>query len=165
MTQIGGTGLSTSEEIRNRFLHLTGLREVELVEERAGPETFLRFEVGQDAPLYRHALAIIDRELSPDNEFRGRLSLKASKEKYKLNSQETDLLSSLIKRSLRVTSEQLSEDLIIDFVPFRGREEQTITQPANHVILGRRGVGKSSLVLLGVRRLTSSGHRCTITTT
>ncbi len=67
-------------------------------------------------------------------------------------------LRSLITRSLRVTSDQLSEDLVIQFVPFRAREEQTITQPANHAILGRRGVGKSSLVLLGVRRLLASGH-------
>src|SRR6266446_3342880 len=68
-------------------------------------------------------------------------------------------LRSLITRSLRVTSDQLSEDLVIQFVPFRAREEQTITQPANHAILGRRGVGKSSLVLLGVRKLLSIGHR------
>src|SRR6266851_1375421 len=159
MTPNHGPSLTTVDGIRARFLHLTGLSDVELVEESAGPETFLRFAVGQDAPLYHHALAIINRELSADNKFRGRLSLKASKAKYKLSSKETELLRSSITRSLRVTSDQLSQDLIIEFVPFRGREEQTITQPANHAILGRRGVGKSSLVLLGVRRLSSSGHR------
>jgi hypothetical protein len=150
--------LPATEAIRFRFLQLTGLNDVKIVEERAGPEVFLRFEVGEDAPLYRHALAIVDRELDPQNAFHGRLNLKILKEKYKLHSRETELLRSLITRSLRVTSEQASDDLKVDFVPFRGREEQTIAQPANHIILGRRGVGKSSLVLLGVRRLTVSGH-------
>lgn len=148
----------TPEQIRTKFLDLTGLADIELVDERIGPEHFLRFKVGQDAPLYRRALEIIDREIGLESEFHGRLSLKATKEKYTLASAETDLLRSLITRSLRVTSGQLSEDLIVEFVSFRGREEQTITQPANHVILGRRGVGKSSLILLGVKKLLASGH-------
>jgi len=156
MSQNSLFGTLTPEGIRKRFLELTGLSDVDLHQEIAGLEVFLRFKVGQDAPLYRQAIAIIDRELGQDHEFHGRLSLKVSKEKYALFSRETDLLRSLITRSLRVTSGQLSGDLIVEFVPFRGREEQIITQPANHVILGRRGVGKSSLILLGVRRLWGS---------
>ncbi len=158
MNSNGSVHVAASEAIRTRFLQLTGLNDVGIVEEKAGPEVFLGFEVGQDAPLYRHALAVIDRELGPSDPFHGRLSLKVLKEKYNLHSKETDLLRSLIARSLRVTSGQLSEDLVVEFVPFRGREEQTITQPANHVILGRRGVGKSTLILLAVRRLSASGH-------
>jgi hypothetical protein len=159
MSPNGTSGLETRDGIRERFLHLTGLSEIEVIEETAGPEPFLRFLVGQDAPLYRHVLTVIDGELPPSSQYKGRLSLKPSKQKYKLDSKETDLLRSLITRSLRVTSEQVSGELIIKFVPFRGREDQTITQPANHVIQGRRGVGKSSLVLLGVRKLLSTGHR------
>jgi hypothetical protein len=152
MSPNGNSGVGTRDGIRERFLHLTGLSEIEVIEETAGPERFLRFLVEQDAPLYRHVLTRIDGELPPDSVYKGRLSLKPSKHKYRLDSKETDLLRSLITRSLRVTSEQVSGELIIEFVPFRGREEQTITQPANHVILGRRGVGKSSLVLLVVLR-------------
>lgn len=150
--------LASTEQIRTRFLDLTGLTDVEVSKERIGPEVFLRFKVGRDTPMYRRALATIDHELGPESEFHGRLSLKSAKKKYSLVSQETDLLRSLITRSLRVTSDQATEDLVVEFVPFRGREEQTIAQPANHAILGRRGVGKSSLILLGVRRLSSPGH-------
>ena len=151
--------LASVDEIKSKFLDLTGLTDIRLVEERSGPEVFLGFQVAQDAPLYRRALAIIDREIGIESKFHGRLILKVSKEKYTLVSKETDLLKSLITRSLRVTSGQITEDLTVEFVPFRGGEEQTIIQPANHVILGRRGVGKSSLILLGVRRLAASGHQ------
>ncbi len=145
------------DEIRNKFCKLTGLNRVDLEEEQIGLERYLRFRVGQDAPLYRRALAIIDREMDPNGEFHGHLTLDVAREKYTLKSKETDLLRSLIARSLSVTSEQASKELAIEFVPFRGGEEQTITQSANHVILGRRGVGKSSLILLGVHNVESFG--------
>jgi hypothetical protein len=145
------------EEIRNKFCKLTGLSHIDIEEEPIGLETFLRFKVGQNAPLHKQALAIISRELSPDGEFHGRLTLDIVREKYTLKSRETDLLRSLIARSLTVTSDQASKEFTVEFVPFRGGEEQTITQAANHVILGRRGVGKSSLILLGVRTLQSYG--------
>src|SRR6266849_4904102 len=146
MNSNGPIHVEAAGAIRMRFLELTGLNDVTLVEEKAGPEVFLRFEVSQDVPLYRHAVAIIDRELDPNNAFHGRLSLKVLREKYNFHSKETDVLRFLIARSLRVTSGQISEDFVVEFVPFRGHEEQTIVQPANHVILGRRGVGKSSLI-------------------
>lgn len=148
----------TLEQIREKFLDLTGLADIDIDTERLGHDHFVRFLVGQDAPLYRRALEIIDRELSTKSSFHGRLTLKPTKEKFTLASNEADLLRSLITRSLRVTSGKLSEDLTVEFVSFRGREEQTISQPANHVILGRRGVGKSSLILLGVKKLSASGH-------
>lgn len=151
-------GPTTTDEIRSKFCKLTGLSQVEIEEEQIGPETFLRFRVGQNAPLYKQALAIISREMSPESDFHGRLTLNVVREKYSLKSRETDLLRSLIARSLTVTSDQASKELTIEFVPFRGGEEQTITQATNHVILGRRGVGKSSLILLGVRTLRSYGE-------
>lgn len=148
---------SLINSIRAKFLDLTGLRDVEVKEEHVGLETFLSFKVGRDAPVYRRAVAIINTELPDESEFRGRIILGVLNQKYDLKSKETELIRSLITRSLRVTSDRALADLIVEFAPFRGGEEQTIVQPANHVILGRRGVGKSSLILLGVRRLSSTG--------
>jgi len=157
MTELFVDEADVIERVKRRFLDLTGIRNVEVYDEQVGLERFLRFAVGQDAPMYRRALAIIDRELGPGSEFRGRLSLKVAHEKYTLESQESQLLKSLISRSLRVTSDIAPGDVTVEFVPFRGGEEQTISEAANHVILGRRGVGKSSLILLGVRKVSSAG--------
>jgi len=152
----------TSDEgisaIRDRFLALTGLLSIDTREQAAGPETFLHLLVGRDTPLYRQALAQLDHELPSDNPFHGRLLLDAENKQPFIESKEVDLLRSLITRSLRVTSNAAEAGFLIDFVPFRGGEERQVVQPANHAILGRRGVGKSSLILLANRRVLRDGH-------
>ena len=153
MTTIIDYGDSQMENIRQRFLSLTGLSSVEVKTESAGPEVFLRFIVGRDAPLYRRALATINQELPSEDPFHGRLSLSLQKTKEILSSREVELLRSLISRSLRVTRDKAAEGPAVQFVPFGGGEEHRAIQPANHAILGRRGVGKSSLILLAYHRI------------
>jgi hypothetical protein len=147
-----------AERISRRFLELTGLTSIEFEEAQVGHGVFLHFRVGQDAPLYRWALTTIDNEIGPEHQLHGSLTLSVSNAKFDLNGMEAQILGSLITRSLRVTSDQPRNSLVVEFVPFRGGEHRTITQPANHAILGRRGVGKSSLILLGVRKVASAGH-------
>lgn len=146
------------DQIRQRFLLLTGLSTVELTEEPAGPEMFLRFTVGRDAPLYRSALSAIDQELPSDDPFHGRLSLLVERKRDVLYSMEIEVLRSLIVRSLRVTSDRIQEGPLIDFIPFGGGEENRVIQPVNHAILGRRGVGKSTLILIAYKRIVLGGN-------
>lgn len=146
------------EEIRRRFASLTGISDVQTELEQAGLETFLRFCVGRDTPLYRRALARINQELPDDDPFRGSLSLRAEGRKEVLTSKEIELLRSLITRSLRVTSDKAQESPVIEFVSFPGGEEHRAIQPTNHAILGRRGVGKSSLILMAHRRIQQDGN-------
>lgn len=145
------------ETYKQRFLTLTGLSDINLRAEKAGPETFLRFAVGRDAPFYRSVLATIDKELHVDDPYHGRLSLSVEPNKHVLASLEVELLRSLISRSLRVTSERALDTPRIEFVPFRGGEEHQIIQPTNQAILGRRGVGKSSLILIANHRVIRDG--------
>src|SRR5262249_23583283 len=98
----------------------------------------------------------LDHSLPTGHEFHGRLSLDVRRETQVLNSPEIDLLRSLISRSLRVTNEAIEKSPTVVFEPFRGGEENRIIQPVNHAILGRRGVGKSSLILMAYSRLLSS---------
>ncbi|MFP4173995.1 MAG: hypothetical protein ACLFV4_13915 [Candidatus Hydrogenedentota bacterium] len=146
------------EEVKQRFLAATGLTDVRVFEEPAGLESFLRIEVGRDAPFYRTVLGRIDDELAPDNPFYGALTLQVNKPSNVITSLEVELLRSLIARSLRITTKAAQEGLFVDFAPFRGGEEKTVSQPANNAILGRRGVGKSSLILTGYRRILTNGH-------
>ena len=158
MTTISDHGDGRVENIRQRFLSLTGLSSVQVRTESAGPEVFLRFIVGRDAPLYRRALATINQELPSEDPFHGRLSLSLEKTKEILSSREVELLRSLISRSLRVTRDKAAEGPIVQFVPFGGGEEHRAIQPTNHAILGRRGVGKSSLILLAYHRIVRDGN-------
>ncbi len=141
------------EDIRREFLARTGIRDVDTDEERAGPEVFLRFRVGRDAPIYKRALAEINDRLPMDHPYRGRLSLEVEKVPNVISSMEVQLLRSLISRTLRITSDALDRGVSVEFVPFRAGEEQKVIQPVNHAILGRRGVGKSSLILTAYRKV------------
>lgn len=145
------------ETVRETFLARTGLSSVEVSEEIAGPETFLRFRVCKDAPLYRRVLAQIDEGLPDEHPFHGRLSLDVQKTADTLNSPEVELLRSLITQSLRVTTELAESGAIVEFMPFRGGQHNRVVQPANHAILGRRGVGKSSLILMAFKKVRGRG--------
>jgi hypothetical protein len=146
-------------DLKVQFLKLTGLSNVEVRTESAGPEVFLRFLVGRDASLYREALARMDQDLPAEHPFHGRLSLLVEPGGRVLPaSAEVELLRQLITRSLRVTSDALEKGPVVQFVPFRGGEESRVVQPTNHAVLGRRGVGKSSLILLAFGRLLSEGN-------
>lgn len=148
---------SEAAAVREAFLVRTGLSDVKLFEEPAGPELFLRFRVTRDAPLYRRVLAQIDETLPDDHPYHGRLSLDVQKTADTLNSPEVELLRSLITRSLRVTTELADTGAIVEFMPFRGGQHNRVVQPANHAILGRRGVGKSSLILMAFKKLRERG--------
>lgn len=158
MTNASGSLEAYEKNVKQRFLSLTGLNSVEIKIESAGPETFLRFTVGRDAPIYRWALTKINEELSPEDPLHGRLSLSVERIKKILYSIEVELLGSLISRSLRVTSDKAVDGSVVEFVPFRGGEERRAIQPANHAILGRRGVGKSSLILMAHHRIIRDGN-------
>jgi hypothetical protein len=149
---------SAVSDIQSRFLALTGLSSVEVAEEQAGLEQFLRFVVGRDAPMYRRALSMIDAELGDAHPYHGRLSLDVQKSSDIIQSKELELLRTAITSSLRVTTERLGSPQTVQFLPFRGGEEHRVTQPANHAILGRRGVGKSSLILMAHERVKANGH-------
>lgn len=146
------------ESIRGKFLDLTGVSSVAINEEEVGLEHFLRFGVGKDAALYRGVLAAIDKDLPRDHPYHGRLSLEVTAKWNGLQSGEVELLRSLINRSLRVTSPNTERLLSIKFVPFKGGEDRLAVQPANHAIQGRRGVGKSSLILVAHRKVMDLGH-------
>jgi molybdopterin-guanine dinucleotide biosynthesis protein len=48
------------------------------------------------------------------------------------------------------------------YVPFQNNEESLIIQPATHLIIGRRGVGKSTLIARAVQVLRSTGKLCVV---
>lgn len=126
--EIGATGVGTRRTI-------------------AGNKPFLKFLVGRDAPIYQHALRETQRELSENNPFRGTLGLTTLKNDHFPDTLEAGVLQTLLTRSTRAVSEnQAHEGFSIPYVPFQNREDHQLAQPATHVVVGRRGVGKSTLI-------------------
>lgn len=114
----------------------------------AGNLSFLKFVVGRDAPIYQHALHETQKSLSDANPFRGRLGLLISRGENFPESLEAGALQTLLTRSTRAVSEGSPlGGFSVPYVPFQNREDHQLAQPASHVIVGRRGVGKSTLIM------------------
>ena len=129
----------------------------------AGNETFLKFIVGREAPIYRHALRETQRALSPDNPFRGALGLTFQKAEQFPRSLEATALLTLLTASTRVVAQDTSErGFSVPYVPFQNQEDYRLAQPASHVVVGRRGVGKSTLIRSAVKILKASAAIVTV---
>jgi hypothetical protein len=138
---------SATKEALSIFEREVGATGIEARKSLAGNRTFLKFLVGKDAPLYAHALLETQKSLSPENPFRGVLGLVVKKADQFPGSLEAAALLTLLTRSTRAVAQDASEsDFSVPYIPFQNREDHQVAQPASHVILGRRGVGKSTLI-------------------
>lgn len=112
-----------------------------------GNREFLKFAVGREAPLYTYALYQSQRALSEENVFRGAMGLAPEPAETFTASIEASALLTLLTRSTREVSQDTSaHGYSVPYVPFQKREDHQLAQPASHIVRGRRGVGKSTLI-------------------
>ncbi|MGB8420279.1 ATP-binding protein [Paraburkholderia sp.] len=112
-----------------------------------GNREFLKFAVGREAPLYSYALYESQKRLSDNNPFKGAIALAPIKAKSFPASIEASALLTLLTRSTREVSQGTSiGGYSVPYVPFQRREDHQLAQPASHIVRGRRGVGKSTLI-------------------
>jgi len=122
-----------------------------------GNQPFLKFVVGRDAPIYTWALRETQKALSPNNPYRGALGLHTKPTERFPDSREATSLLTLLTRSTRAVAQDSSErGFSVPYVPFQNREDYQLAQPATHVVVGRRGVGKSTLIRRAVEILRAS---------
>ncbi len=114
--------------------------------DKAG-EDFLAIHVGHINEIYTNALSLIRNEMGSNNKYSEHVFLKTVIPKSWLKSNEIQLLQRILSESLTVGKATLDSDFHKKFIPFLGGEERRIYSEANHVVFGRRGAGKSSLVL------------------
>jgi hypothetical protein len=112
-----------------------------------GGEVFLSIQVGKINEIYTDALSAVRNELALSNEYSDRVFLKAVTPRSWLESIEVQLLQRILTESLTIGKSTLDSAFHKNFIPFLGGEERRIYSEANHVVFGRRGAGKSSLVL------------------
>lgn len=112
-----------------------------------GNREFLKFAVGREAPLYTYALYEIQKRLPDNNPFKGAMALAPAKANNFPASIEASALLTLLTRSTREVSQGASlGGYSVPYVPFQKREDHQLAQPASHIVRGRRGVGKSTLI-------------------
>lgn len=145
------------DEAKRIFEREIGATGVAHVIEPVGNESFLKFCVGRDAPLYSHALLETQSHLPPENPFKGRLGIEIERQERFPDSLEAGCLLTLLTRSTRAIAEDVaSKGFVVPYVPFQNREDHQLAQPASHVVLGRRGVGKSTLIRRATELLSDS---------
>jgi hypothetical protein len=149
--------IAAKAEARAIFAREIGAHEVPTQVTSAGNESFLKFIVGREAPIYRHALRETQRALSTENPFRGALGLSFEKTERFPESLEATALLTLLTPSTRVVAQDTTErGFSVPYVPFQNHEDFRLAQPASHVVVGRRGVGKSTLIRSAVKILKAS---------
>jgi Cdc6-like AAA superfamily ATPase len=144
-------------EALNIFEREIGASGVTTREMLVGNQPFLKFIVGRNASIYTRALRETQKALSPQNPFRGALGLYTKPTDRFPDSLEATALLTLLTRSTRAVSQDSSErGFSVPYVPFQNREDHQLAQPATHVVVGRRGVGKSTLIRRAVEILRAS---------
>lgn len=144
-------------EATQAFEHQIGVTNIQAKRFQVGNREFLKFMVGRDAPLYTYALHACQKNLSEGNPFRGALGLVVSNTETFPSSLEANSLNTLLTRSTREVSEDsTSRGYVVPYVPFQKREDHQFAQPASHIVRGRRGVGKSTLIRRSVELLSGT---------
>jgi hypothetical protein len=102
----------------------------------------------ENRPLYSYAILKVQQGLRPENPFRGTIGLKITPSTGGFpNSLEASALLTLLTRSTREVSQaNIGHSYKVPYIPFHNREDHQLAQPASHVVHGRRGVGKSTLI-------------------
>ena len=144
-------------EAREAFEREIGVTGIDVVKAQAGNKIFLKFVVGREAPLYLHALRTAQQALHPDNPFAGTLSLELRKAETFPRSKEANALLTLLTRSTReVSQDSAGQGFAVPYIPFQNREDHQLAQPASHIVQGRRGVGKSTLIRRAISLLSTT---------
>lgn len=136
-----------AREVQSKLERVLGVSGITTSISHAGGQPFLKLQVGRRSPYYDHAIHTVQLELPDDHLFKGRLGLLTKTPNDFPSSLEADCLLTLLTRATRkVVQGSQSESYSVPYVPFQNGEDHKLTQPASHLIVGRRGVGKSTLI-------------------
>jgi hypothetical protein len=146
-----------AEKAASVFAREIGTGNIESRIEEVGNKTFLKFIVGRPAPIYERALWATQKSLPEGNPFQGLLNVTYQETEKFPQSLEADVLQNILTRGTRhIAQESGPSTSLVPNVPFQNREDQRVIQPATHLIVGRRGVGKSTLISRAVELLESA---------
>jgi Cdc6-like AAA superfamily ATPase len=142
-----------ADTIVQRFASIckSSLPEYKIV--KKGGELFLEIYVGNINDNIAEKLAQAKKEIDLDDSITNNIYLSEKKVSNWLSSIEIDILQNLISESLTIGRDSLKSDFYKHFIPFVGGEEKRISSMTNSIVYGRRGAGKSSLILYGCNKV------------
>lgn len=111
--------------------------------------------IGLAFPGERH-YALLETALASlpqENPFRERTTIERWSHDDRLDTAETRLLQRVLSETLTVGRNSFRDDFFARYIRSVSGEEEKIESAANHVVFGRRGAGKSSLLVYAMRRL------------
>lgn len=148
---------SNQERAAEKFAALCNIPVPRIEVVNKGGQDYLAIYVGSVNDIYADALEQLKADTELTEPFGERIFLRELTPSSWLQSRETQILQRLISESLTVGRSTLESDFHEKFIPFLGGEEGRIYSKANHVVFGRRGAGKSSLVLYACHQARRAG--------
>lgn len=144
---------STALEVINEFERRSRLKglEVEMLSRPDGD--LLLIFVGNPTDRLFRILQEVQGSLALDHPFRERVTLRKTARKPWLTGPETRLLQKVLSESLTVDMRTFEDDFFSRYIKSVFGAEDQIESSGNHVVFGRRGSGKSSLLLYAMRKL------------
>ncbi|MCP4348730.1 MAG: ATP-binding protein [Desulfobacterales bacterium] len=136
-----------AEDIVDKFADTCRISKPKYAIVDKGGENYLSIYVGKINKIYANVIAKTKAQLDESNLFKNNMFLKEQTPKSWLRSTEISLLQSLLAESLTIGRSSLESDFYKNFTPFLDGQENLIISKTNNVIYGRRGAGKSSLIL------------------
>ena len=122
---------------------------------------YLMFEFAEPSERLYRLVADLEEGLPDTNKFSGRCSLVVRKKRPDklLSMPETRLLQREIAESLTVDKDTFGDDFMLRYTKSVSDKEDAIVASANHVVYGRRGAGKSSLLAYAYHTLKNAGQQ------
>ena len=144
--------------IQNSFEGLSGLKGIESeVRERADGDVLI-LKVAHPTERLFSVLETARKEASPDDGEPPLATLKKTTKRNLLASAEGKLLLRTLSESLNINRHSFRDDFFSRYTKSVFGAEEQVVAAANHIIYGRRGAGKSSLLLYSMRVREENGQ-------
>ena len=144
-----------AQAIVRAFEGFTGLSDLTASVKTRSDGQLLIVDVAPIERFYR-ALQATYTKISEDNPFRDRVSFHRSEVKNWLTRPETRLFERFLSEGSTIGKQNLGADFFERYIPSGAGYEDAIIARSNHLVCGRRGTGKSSLLLYAYGRLQDS---------
>lgn len=144
-----------ANEVVELFQRKTKLTKIPFELKRRGDNPYLIFEVLNPSERLFSILNDVTDSLSEGNSLRESVTIKRRSHPpaNRLLLPETSLLQTVIAESLTVSSSTFGSEFLDRYIRSVFGAEEQVTAKSNNIVLGRRGSGKSSLLLYAMHKL------------
>lgn len=147
------------DEVINQFKKFTRLTHVDYELKGRSEGDYLIIYLGNPTNRFFGLLQQSLNNLSEENPYKQRTTIKkrASSPSNRLQLPETQFLRTTLSESLTATQHSFADDFFTRYIRSVSGDEEQIVSQSNHIVYGRRGAGKSSLLAYLMHNLRQSG--------